>query len=112
MAQGMGRTSNPDNSHKGREPDPDDYESRQASHLTYDGPDDADDPDRDLLDAEIRQALRHAVFHLQYATRCDRCRRVLPPGTNVIGRKIDERWVIEELDPCPPSAGAVAAPGG
>jgi hypothetical protein len=87
-----------------REPeDSNDYERKQDELLSYDGPSGNEEQGsgRDLDDDESRAANRTGLFDLKYPARCDRCGRSLPVGTHVIGRKLDEKWIIEEVDRCP-----------
>lgn len=95
-----------------RPDDPNDYERKQSEYLAYDGPSDSEDPlARELLDEELRAANRYGSFDLKYPARCDRCKRTLPPGVRVIGRKLEDRWIIEEMEPCPSAAPALNTPG-
>lgn len=85
-----------------RPEDPNDYDRKQNEFLTYDGPSEIEDPlARELLDEKIRAASRYGSFDLKYPARCDRCKRSLRAGIRVIGRKIEDQWVIEEMEPCP-----------
>ncbi len=85
-----------------RPEDTNDDDRKQNEFLTHNGPSETEDPlARELLDDEIRAANRYGSFDLKCPTRCDRYKRPLPPGIRVIGRKLDDQWVIEEMDPCP-----------
>lgn len=78
----------------GETPDPNDYERRQREA-------DPEMPEYDAVEdahaqRAIADALRHRSFDLKYEEQCDRCKRLLPVGTKVVGRKLGERWVVEE----------------
>jgi hypothetical protein len=84
--------------------DENDYELVQERAMSIPDLEDvaADDADGPWMSqSEIRAASRVGAFDLKYKAICVSCHRTLAVGTRVVGRKLDNVWIIEEMGECP-----------